>query len=62
LELENLELFDPVAQELYRLHPATIHTFGKLNNQPTVTLEQDPKSKKSRFDTGHSVLEHQRMT
>jgi hypothetical protein len=30
LKLENLELFDLVAQELYRLHPATIHT--KTNN------------------------------
>jgi hypothetical protein len=44
LERENLKLFDPIAQEIHRLHPATIHTIGKLNNQPTVTLEQDPKS------------------
>jgi hypothetical protein len=26
LKLENFELFDPVAQELYRLHPATIQS------------------------------------
>jgi hypothetical protein len=44
LERENIDLFDLVAQELHRLHPATIHTIGKLNNQPTITLEQDPKS------------------
>jgi hypothetical protein len=25
-ELRNLESFDPVTQELYRHHPATIHT------------------------------------
>jgi hypothetical protein len=31
LELENPKLFDPIAQELYRLLPAIIHTQLKLN-------------------------------
>jgi hypothetical protein len=29
LKLENLELFDLVAQELYRLHPATIQSHAR---------------------------------
>jgi hypothetical protein len=29
LKLENLELFDLVAQELYRIHPATIQSHAR---------------------------------
>jgi hypothetical protein len=38
LELENLELFDLVAQELYRLHPATIHTKTKTSTEECAQL------------------------
>jgi hypothetical protein len=41
LRLENLELFDPVAQESYRLSPATIHIKA-----------DDSKSKFGGKDTG----------
>jgi hypothetical protein len=57
-EPQNIESFYPMTQELNRDSPATIHPIGKQNNRPAVTLEQDPRSYKSRFYTGYSGQEH----